>query len=153
MRKTFLTIALFIAACSLNAQNFGKINEILNRLEERRGINQNFDAVNLDGKKFFNSKDFDDHTERMHLAINGDNASFVEIFDDKTTGQTSSNVFSGDVVRTKDNILSFRFDKLEGQPVSFPLAKTLLITQQKKVLYLIDINTGERWIDTSALEK
>ena len=153
MKKIILAAILFTSFAGLKAQNFGKINEVLNRLEERRGINQNFADVNVDGKKFYHSKDFDDHQERMILSINGDLATFVEIFDDKATGETSSNVFTGDVIRTKDNILSFRFDKLEGKLVSFPIAKTLLITKQKKVLYLIDINTKDRWIDESAIEK
>lgn len=153
MKKPFLAIAIFFAAYTLSAQNFGTINKILDRLEERRGINQNFDSINLDGKKFYNSKDFEDHTERMHLSIVGKKATFVEVFDDKSTGQTSSNIFSGDVIRTKDNILSFRFDLLEGQKIAFPMAKTLLLTKQKNVLYLIDINTKERWIDEIALNQ
>ncbi len=75
------------------------------------------------------------------------------MFDDKQTDDTSSNVFSGDVVRSKHNIISLRADKLEGKQIALAITKTFLMTMQKKVLYLIDVNTKERWIEESAFNK
>ncbi len=153
MKKLIYTALLCIVANSgMNAQ-YAKINEILDRLEEKRGINQDLTNENIDDKKFVLLKDFDDHTERQFLVIKGNQATFVEMFDDKQTGETSSNVFSGDVVRTASNVLSFRFDLLEGQKISLPIVKTLLMTKQKKYLYLADVNNKDRWIEESALGK
>lgn len=146
MRKILYTALLIISFSGLKAQ-YGSINAILERLEEKKGINQNLENVNIDDKKFVQVQDFEDHTERKFIVIKGNQATFVEMFDDKATGQSSSNVFSGDVVRTKNNILSFRFDKLEGEKIAMPIAKTLLMTKQKKIIYLVDVNTKDRWID------
>lgn len=75
------------------------------------------------------------------------------MFDDKSNGESSSNVFSGDVVHSKNNIISLRADRLEGEKIPIPITKTLLLTQQKKIRYLIDINSKERWIEESAFNK
>ncbi|MBW8358968.1 MAG: hypothetical protein K0M63_04095 [Weeksellaceae bacterium] len=152
MNKIFLALLMCFCALGLKAQ-YGSINEILDRLEERRGINRDLKHINLDDTKFVLIKDFEDHTERNIIIIKGNIATYVELFDDKRSGMTSSNIFSGDVVRTKHNILSVRADKLEGERIAAPVIKSLLITQQKKMLYLIDVNTGERWISEDILTK
>ncbi|MFC3160981.1 hypothetical protein ACFOEQ_23415 [Chryseobacterium arachidis] len=77
----------------------------------------------------------------------------MEVFDDKATGETSSNVFSGDIVRNKKNIISLRADLLENKKVPIPVTKTLLLTMQDNILYLIDVNTKDRWIDEASFSK
>lgn len=150
MRKFFIGI-LFFGTLGLQAQ-YGTLNEILNRLEERKGINQNLESVNIDNKKFVFIKDAEDHTERDFIIIKGNEATYVEVFDDKATGESSSNVFTGDIVRRK-NIISLRADKLENKKVPLPVTKTLLLTRQKDILYLIDVNTKDRWIDEASYSK
>ena len=150
MKKIFFAVFLFTIIFA-QAQ-YGSLNAILDRLEERKGINQNLKNVNIDDTKFYIIKDFEDHTERSFIVIKGNKATYVEMFDDKKTGETSSNVFSGDIIRTKHNIISLRADKLEGQKIAVPITKTLLMTRQKKMVYLIDINSKERWIEESALK-
>lgn len=151
MKKIFLALILTVSFTGLKAQ-YGSINDILNRLEEKRGINQNLKDVEINNRKFVIVKDFSDHAERQFLVIKGKEATFVEMFDDKANGQSSSNVFSGDIVRTGNNVLSFSFDKLEGKNLPLTVVKTLLMTKQKNILYLIDVNTKERWIDENAIE-
>ncbi|MCU7618991.1 hypothetical protein NZ698_17575 [Chryseobacterium sp. PBS4-4] len=151
MRKLFI-LALFFAGFALKAQNYGTINEILNRLEEKLGVNQHLENVSVDNKKFVLIKDFEDHTERSFIVIKGKDATYVEMFDDKKTGQSTSNVFSGDIIR-KNNIISLRADKLENKKIPIPVAKTLLLTRQKEILYLIDINSRDRWIDEESYTK
>jgi hypothetical protein len=34
-----------------------------------------------------------------------------------------------------------------------PVTKTLLLTQQDNILYLIDVNTKDRWIDEASYQK
>ena len=151
--KKSLVLALFLfAAGGLRAQ-YGSVNAILDRLEERRGVNQNLSNVNIDDKKFVLIKDFDDHTERSFLVIKGNQATYIEIFDDKSTGESVSNVFSGDIVRSKHNIISLRANLLEGKQIPIAVTKTFLMTKQKKILYLIDINSRERWIDEISIIK
>ena len=152
MNKVILLIAIFASSLALKAQ-YGTLNAILDRLEEKRGVNKNLKDVNIDDTKFVLIKDFDDHTERIFVIIKGNKATYVEMFDDKQTGETSSNVFSGDVVRSRHNIISLRADKLENQKIALPITRTFLMTKQKKVLYLIDVNTKERWIEESAFNK
>lgn len=150
MRK-FLIGILFFGTLGLKAQ-YGSLNAVLDRLEARRGINQNLESVNIDNKKFVFIKDETDHTERDFIVIKGNNATYVEVFDDKATGESSSNVFTGDIVRKK-NIVSLRADVLEGKKIPMPVTKTLLLTKQDNILYLIDVNTRDRWIDEESYSK
>lgn len=152
MRKFLIGMLFFGATFGLKAQ-YGSLNGILTRLEERKGINQNLEAVNIDNKKFVFIKDEADHTERDFIVIKGNKATYVEVFDDKATGETSSNVFSGDIVRNKKNIISLRADLLENKKVPIPVTKTLLLTMQDNILYLIDVNTKDRWIDEASFSK
>ncbi|PWW19591.1 hypothetical protein [Chryseobacterium sp. AG844] len=150
MRKIFIGIFL-LGTLGLKAQ-YGTLNEILNRLEQRKGINQHLENVNIDNKKFVFIKDEADHTERDFIIIKGNNATYVEVFDDKATGESSSNVFTGDIIRKK-NIISLRADMLENKKIPMPVTKTLLLTQQDNILYLIDVNTRDRWIDEASYSK
>lgn len=152
MKKILCAAVMLISAAAVQAQ-YASINTILDQLEARRGINQNLKNVNIDDTKFVLVKDFDDHTERSFIVLKDNLATYVEMFDDKKTGETSSNVFSGDIVRTQHNIISLRADKLEGQKIALPITKTLLMTKLKKTLYLVDVNTRERWIEESAINK
>jgi len=136
----------------LKAQ-YGALNAILQRLEEKKGVNQNLQDVNIDDSKFVLIKDFDDHTERSFIIIKGSKATYVEVFDDKQTGKSTSNVFTGDIVRSRKNIISLRADYLEGKKIPIAVTKNLLMTKQKKILYLVDINSKERWIEESAINK
>lgn len=147
MRKFLIGIFL-LGTLGLKAQ-YGSLNEILNRLEQRKGINQHLENVNIDNKKFVFIKDEADHTERDFIIIKGNNATYVEVFDDKATGESSSNVFTGDIIRKK-NIISLRADLLENKKIPMPVTKTLLLTQQDNILYLIDVNTRDRWIDEAS---
>lgn len=132
---------------------YSSINAILTLLEERKGINQNLKDINIDDTKFVLIKDFEDHIERSFIVIKGNKATYVEMFDDKKTGETSSNVFSGDIMRTRRNIISLRADQLEGKKIPIAITKTLLMTKQKKILYLVDLNSKERWIEENAINK
>lgn len=151
MRKFLIGILFLGATFGLKAQ-YGSLNEILRRLEERKGVNQNLESVNIDNKKFVFIKDEADHTERDFIVIKGKTATYVEVFDDKATGESSSNIFTGDIIRKK-NIVSLRADMLENKKVPIPVAKTLLLTKQDDILYLIDVNTKARWIDEASFSK
>ncbi len=151
MNKLFTLLFSVWAVTTLSAQ-YQQIDYKLAELEEKKGIQENLKKLNLEDKTFVLIKEFDDHTERQFIKIQGEKSTFIEVFDDKTTGESSSNVFSGDFIKTEGGYLSFRFNELESQPLPLPLVKSLLATRHKKILYLKDINTGERWIELSAIE-
>ena len=152
MKKTL--ILLFFALISIQGKaQYAKLDAILTILEERKGMNQNLQNVNIDNKKFIIIKDFEDHTERKFIVIKGNKATFVEIFDDKKTGESASNVFSGDIIRTRKNMISLRADQLEGKKIPIPITKTMLLTKQREILYLVDVNSKERWIDEASFSK
>lgn len=152
MKKTL--ILLFFALISIQGKaQYAKLDAILTILEERKGMNQNLQNVNIDNKKFIIIKDFEDHTERKFIVIKGNKATFVEIFDDKKTGESTSNVFSGDIIRTRKNMISLRADQLEGKKIPIPITKTMLLTKQREILYLVDVNSKERWIDEASFSK
>lgn len=152
MKKILIASLILMSISAMKAQ-YGAINAILTELEARKGMNQNLKNVSIDDTKFVLIKDFEDHTERSFIVIKGNQATYVEMFDDKKTGETSSNVFSGDILRTKHNVISLRAHLLEGKQIAIPITKTLLMTKQKKVLYLIDINSKERWIEENAVNQ
>jgi hypothetical protein len=152
MIRIFSGLMLIGVSFFANAQ-YGSINAILTKLEERKGVNQNLSDVNIDDKKFVLIKDFSDHTERSFIVIKGKNATYVEMFDDKATNESTSNVFSGDIVRSRKNIVSLRADMLENKKVPIPVTKTLLLTRLDDILYLIDVNTKDRWIDEASFSK
>lgn len=152
MKKTIIFCIFSLISIGLKAQ-YSTLDAILNRLEERRGINQNLQATNIDDRKFILIKDFDDHTERLFIVIKANKATYVEVFDDKKSGKSTSNVFSGDIVRTRKNMVSLRADKLEGKKIPIPITKTFLFTKQKNILYLIDVNSKERWIDELSINE
>lgn len=132
---------------------YGTLDAILTRLEQRQGVNKNLVNVSIDDKKFVFIKDFEDHTERNFVIFKGNDATFVEINDDNKTGKSSSKVYSGDIMRSNKNIISVRCDLLEGKKIPVALTKTFFLTMQDNILYLIDVNTKERWIDESSFKK
>lgn len=152
MIKIFSGLLLIGASFFANAQ-YGSLNAILTKLEERKGINQNLNNVNIDDKKFVLVKDSPDHTERDFIVIKGNKVTYVEIFDDKASGESTSNVFSGDIVRSRKNIISLRADILENKKVPIPVTKTFLLTRLDDILYLIDVNSRDRWIDEASFSK
>ncbi len=150
MKKTILLI--FVLIFSVFQAQFNSVNHRIEQLDQKNSINSNLENESLDDKKFVLIKDFTDHTERHFIILKGNKATFIEIFDDKTTGESHSNVFSGDVQRTRHNMISLRFDTLEREKLQVPVVKSMLLKKQQTHLYLTDINTQERWIDENSLE-
>ncbi len=151
--KKFPVILMLISFSFFAKAQYGSIDVILTKLEQRKGINQPTEKLDISGKKFILIEDFADHTERSFVIINGKNLTYVEIFDDKADGKSVSNVFSGDVVQSKRNIVSIRANLLEGEKIAIPITKTFFVTNQDDITYLIDINSRKRWIDEISINK
>ena len=149
MKKIFALLTLILFSVTAQAQ-YGTINAILQKLEERQGITKELTDVNIDNRKFMIIKDFEDHTERNFVIFKGKEVTYVELFDDKATGETTSNIFTGDFVRSRKNVISIRCNLLEGKKITIPVTKVFLLTKQRKILYLLDMNSKDRWIDESS---
>lgn len=145
MKKTIVFLLLLFSTLGVKAQ-YAEIDRILTFLEERKGI-KNVTNADLDNQKFILVKDFDDHMERNLVIFNGNKVTYVEMFDDKASGEISSNVFSGDMVKNNKGVISIRCDILEGKKIPVAVTKTFLPHEQRKIIYLVDMNTKERWIN------
>lgn len=151
MKKIIVFLVFLCFGLGANAQ-YAYINDILSALEERRGLTK-LDKVDLENKTFVIINDFEDHTERKLLIFKGNTVTYVEMFDDKATQETSSNVFSGDMLISSKGVISVRCDVLEGKKIPIPVVKTLIPHKQKDIIYLVDINSKSRWIDQKSLSK
>lgn len=151
MRKIAVLLPIFIGSFFAKAQ-YAKINALLDKIEARQGINQDLSKISLEGKRFVMIEKNTEQSIRNFLTINGAVANYIRVSED-TTGKTTSQIYTGDVVRTEDNILSFRFDRLENERIPLPVTKTLLLKSENNILYLSDVNTRERWIDETMLRR
>lgn len=153
MKKLF---ALFLVGAVhwANAQGYVELNKLLHRLEQEQKINKETELhYDLRGKKFLFVKDFPEKTERKILEIGEENnIQLIDLEDNKSTNKTTSKIYTGDVLR-KDFVVSVRADKLEGQKIGIPLTYLYHLTFKAGIWYLIDANTGNRWIDTNDLNK
>lgn len=152
MKKILAGAVLIFSTCAVNAQNFGLINKILNKLENDNKTQKDYDDFNLEGKKFFVLADDADHSERHIIEFLPENkVQVIELIDDKKTGDTFSNLFNGDILR-KHNSISVRADILEGEKIPVPKVYNLLLNFYRGYWYLVDVNTGEKWLETNYLK-
>ncbi|SFI47459.1 hypothetical protein [Halpernia frigidisoli] len=153
MKKILVTGVLLMATFNLQAQNFGSISKILDKLEANTKTQKEYDNYNIEGKKFFVLVNADDHSERHIIEFLPENkVQIIELIDDKKTGDQFSNIFNGDIVRNHNSI-SVRADILEGEKIAMPKVYNLLLNFYKGYWYLIDINTREKWLETHYLDK
>ncbi|QIG89116.1 hypothetical protein G6R40_05265 [Chryseobacterium sp. POL2] len=153
MKKIILLCTLIFAFASFSAQNYNQLNDIISKIEKRAKQNRNATDFQIQNKKFVLIQTFEDHDERHVVEFNGDNTvTLIELFDDKATKQTSSNIFTGDYVR-KNNVISIRADKLEGKKIGMPLTYTLYLMNAKNIWYLKDLSNDTRWIENKNLGK
>ncbi|WP_417430463.1 hypothetical protein [Halpernia sp.] len=153
MRKILVSAFILFSFCLFSAQNFKLINKILDKLETNNKSQKEYDNYNLEGKKFFVLVDAPDHSERHIIEFLADNkVQIIELIDDKKMGDNFSNIFNGDILR-KHNSISVRGDILEGKKIPIPKVYNLLLNYYKGYWYLLDINTGEKWLETHYLEK
>ncbi|SEF66258.1 hypothetical protein SAMN05421847_0571 [Halpernia humi] len=152
MKKILAFAFLIFSVGAVNAQNFGLINKILDKLENNNKSQKDYDDYKLEGKKFFVLVDAPDHSERHIIEFLPDNkVQVIELIDDKKTGDSFSNIFNGDIMR-KHNSISVRADILEGVKIPVPKVYNLLLNFYRGYWYLIDVNTGEKWLETNYLK-
>lgn len=151
--KKILVLLMLSTLNFVNGQGYIELNKLLHRLEQENKINHETELhYDLEGKRFIYLKDFPEKTERRILEIRNNASQLIELEDDKSTGKTTSKIYTGDVVR-KNHVVSIRLDKLEGERIGMPVTFLYHLTYQGGIWYLLDANTGLRWIDTQDLNK
>ena len=152
MKKTILFLTL-LSSVYFYSKDFSGINKILEKIEEKGKKMKDASNYELKGKKFVLVEDFEDHTERHVLEFNADGTlTLIELIDDKSNGQSFSNIFTGDYIRKK-NAISVRANFLEGKKIAMPLVYNLYIMNASNIWYLKDINSSKRWIENNNLIK
>lgn len=152
MKKLFILTGI-ISASLFNAQRYSAINDLLQKIEAKHAKMIDASGYTVNNKKFVLIEDFDDHSERHILEFNADNTlTLIELIDDKETGKSYSNIFTGDFVR-KRNAISVRADLLEGKKIVRPLVYNLYIMKANDIWYLTDINSKKRWIENNNIIK
>ncbi|WP_333854472.1 hypothetical protein [Epilithonimonas sp.] len=152
MKKLVLFLSL-ISSVYFYSQNFSAINNILEKIESKQKKMKDASSYTINNKKFVLVEDFEDHSERHILEFTGNNSiTLIELIDDKATGQTFSNIFSGDFIR-KRNAISIRVNYLEGKQIATPIIYSLYLMNANNIWYLKDINNSKRWIENNNLLK
>lgn len=152
MKKLFLLFSL-ISSVYFYSQNFSAVNDILEKIENKHKKMKDASGYTISNKKFVLVEDFEDHSERHILQFNADNSlTLIELIDDKATGQSYSNIFSGDFIRKK-NAISVSANYLEGKQIAIPIIYSLYLMNANDIWYLKDINTSKRWIENNNLIK
>lgn len=152
MKKTVLFLTL-LSSVYFYSQDFSGINKILEKIEEKGKKMKDASNYSLQGKKFVLVEDFEDHAERHVLEFNADGSlTLIELIDDKSSGKSFSNIFTGDYIRKK-NAISIRANFLEGKKIALPLVYNLYIMSASDIWYLKDINNSKRWIENNNLTK
>lgn len=152
MRKALFLVSILSSLC-FYSQNFGDINEILEKIENKYKKMTDGSDYTINNKKFVLLEEFSDHSERHILEFGADDKiTLIELIDDKATGQTYSNIFSGDFMR-KRNAISVRANYLEGKQIASPIIYNLYLMNANNMWYLKDINNSKRWIENNKLIK
>jgi hypothetical protein len=152
MKKIILLLSL-ISSAYFYSQDFAGINKILEKIENKSKKMKDASDYDLKGKKFVLVEDFEDHGERHILEFNADGTlTLIELIDDKSSGKSFSNIFTGDYIRKK-NAVSVRANYLEGKQISLPISYNLYIMNAGDIWYMKDINNSKRWIENNNLIK
>ncbi|MNK15406.1 hypothetical protein D3C87_335440 [compost metagenome] len=152
MKKSLLFLSL-ISSVYFYSQDFSGINKILEKIEQKGKKMKDASNYDLKGKKFVMVEDFEDHAERHILEFNADGTlTMIELIDDKSSGESFSNIFTGDYIR-KRNAISVRANFLEGKKIAMPISINLYLMNASDIWYLKDINNSKRWIENNNLVK
>ena len=133
MKKTFLFLSL-ISSVYFYSQDYSGLNKILEKIEQKGKKIKDASSYDIKGKKFVLVEDFEDHGERHILEFNADGTlTMIELIDDKASGKSFSNIFTGDYIR-KRNAISVRANFLEGKKIAMPISKNLYLMKRERNL-------------------
>ncbi len=130
---------------SLNAQRYGIINDKLDKMLAERNNIKELINVDLVGKKFITMKPEVSIKKIIQFEENN-KITIIEIIDDIKKMTHASKIYTGDAIKN-NNKISVRADKLEGKTISLPYTFNFILQKIQDRLYLLDVNSNERWID------
>lgn len=149
MKNIISLLLLILCASTFNAQRFGEINDRLQKMSKKRTWDSGIIDADLAGKKFVIVKSEGTTVIKRILQFeeNKNKITLIELVEDKKTDDSSSKIYSGDIVK-KDNNISLRADKLEGETIALAYTYNFILQRKQGVLYLQNINNNEKWIQT-----
>lgn len=152
MKKIFFVL---IFGLSLGAKaQYGTLLKTLERLEKRRGLVQSPIDIQWDGRKFIHIQVSPEGiVEKKILSFDKDKVTLMEVYDDEKNGKITTNLFHGDFVFTRKNILNVRMTYMEKKQMNIPQSLTFLLNQQDDVYYLIESVSKQKWIDQEAITR
>lgn len=152
MKKIFFVL---IFGLSLGAKaQYGTLLKTLERLEKRRGLVQSPIDIQWDGRKFIHIQISPEGiVEKKILSFDKDKVTLMEVYDDEKNGKITTNLFHGDFVFTRKNILNVRMTYMEKKQMNIPQSLTFLLNQQDDVYYLIESVSKQKWIDQEAITR
>ncbi|EKB56910.1 hypothetical protein [Bergeyella zoohelcum] len=152
MKKIFFVL---IFGLSLGAKaQYGTLLRTLERLEKRRGLVQSPIDIQWDGRKFIHIQVSPEGiVEKKILSFDKDKVTLMEVYDDEKNGKITTNLFHGDFVFTRKNILNVRMTYMEKKQMNIPQSLTFLLNQQDDVYYLIESVSKQKWIDQEAITR
>lgn len=152
--KNYVSLLLLILCIqTFHAQRLGEINDKLQKMSEKRIWDKGIINADLVGKKFSIVKSEGTTVIKRILQFEENNKiTLIELVQDKKTDINTSKIYSGDIVKTENNI-SLRADKLEGKDITIPYVYNFILQRKQGVLYLHNINNNEKWIQTKIVNK
>lgn len=156
MKKIILFFAIFSFAFSFsqktNTRDYEDINARLDRLLREREVEKRVLNVNLEGKTFVLIQNKGTLVYKYVVSFLADkNINIIELINDTSAQSKTTKLYSGDFVRN-NNYISVRADVLEGQKIGIPLTYNFMIQERDGILFLININNNEKWIDTALVK-
>lgn len=148
MKIKNLNTSLFLILAfsnSFNAQRYGIINDKLDKIIAERNNVKEIINVDLVGKKFIMTKP-EIFIKKIIQFEENNKITIIEIIDDIKKVVNSSKIYTGDAIKN-DNKISVRADKFEGKPISLPYTFNFILQKIQNRLYLLDVNSNEKWTD------
>lgn len=156
MKKLIILFAILSFCFSLAQKNiYRNYNDINARLDElliKREIDKRLLNINLEGKTFvlIQNKGTVVHKDIINF-IKEKKINIIEYINDTSTEKKTTKLYSGDYIK-KNNYISIRADVYENQKIGIPLTYNFLIQEREGILFLININNNEKWIDTAIVK-
>lgn len=145
MKKNVSLLLILISTGLFNAQSFAEVNDRINKLSKKGNWESGIIEDNLTGKKFSLEKNDNILNSKKIIEFEpNNNITIIEMEEDKKNAKNISSIYSGDIMKN-ENVISVRADKLEGKKIAFPLVYNFILQKRNGILYLHNVNNGEKW--------
>lgn len=145
---TIISFSLFHAQ-EKRTRNYNDINNRIEELLEKRELDRKVINVNIEGKTFalLQNSETSVHKTIIHF-LPQNKIDIIDFLDNSANKSNPSQYYNGDFIKN-DNFISVRADILEGKKIGLPLTYNFVLQERDGVLYLLNLNTNEKWMESS----